>query len=326
MDIPSNERTMYYGKRDVFAYRTYMTPLRGVKQIPESNYSGNENIVFGLNVSVRVGGEEFLPSFTEGDNSMVVATDSMKNFIQWHLASYEGSTTEGFISYAAHAFLEKYPHFESVQMIGEEIPFEAASASTKEGLVPSNLVFKHSRDERSQAMIELVRSGDGIHVKHQQSSLLDLQLIKVKGNSFVGYIRDEYTTLPEDGNRPLFIYLNLHWQYEKEEHATGAEPSQYTAAAQIKDIAASVFHEKTTPSIQSLIYHIGCRVLERFPQLKDVTFESQNRTWETVVEDIPGSEGKVYTEPRPPYGFQEFTVTQEDAAKEKEKQTVSSEK
>ncbi|WP_170287654.1 factor-independent urate hydroxylase [Aquibacillus halophilus] len=322
----TNERTMNYGKQDVFAYRTYMKPLTGVRQIPESDFSGNENVVFGLNVSVSVGGKQFLSSFTEGDNSLVVATDSMKNFIQWHLGSYKGSTTEGFLAYVAKAFLERYPHFETVEMTGEEVSFEPATTVTDNGLKPSNIVFKHSRNERAQASTKFARQGQDVELISQSSSLLDLQLIKVEGNSFVGYIRDEYTTLPEDSNRPLFIYLNIHWQYQDVHEAYADDPKTYVAAEQIKDIASSVFHELTTPSIQNLIYKIGYRILERFPQLKDVTFESQNRTWETVVEEIPNSKGKVYTEPRPPFGFQVFTVTKEDVESEKEKESVSIEK
>ncbi|WP_337017512.1 factor-independent urate hydroxylase [Oceanobacillus massiliensis] len=309
----TNERAMFYGKKDVFAYRTYLKPLSGIRKIPESDFAGRNNIIFGINVSVSVGGEELLPSFAEGDNSKVVATDSMKNFIQRHLGSYDGSTIEGFVSYVSKSFLERYPHFESIQMTGREVPFKSVKAITEQGLKESPLVFDHSRNECAEASVAMKRYGETIEMRDQKSGITGLQLIKVKGNSFVGFVRDEYTTLPEDGNRPLFIYLNIYWRYADAEQAYGEDPNLYAAAEQIKDIAASVFHELETASIQHLIYKIGCRILHRFPQLKDITFESQNRTWETVVEDIEGSEGKVYTEPRPPYGFQVFTVTQEDA-------------
>ena len=87
----------------------------------------------------------------------------------------------------------------------------------------------------------------------------------------------------------------------------------YVAAEQVRDIAYTVFHEENSPSIQNLIYRIGLRILERFPQLVEVRFESNNRTWETILDEIPASqEGKVFTEPRPPYGFQCFSMTRED--------------
>ncbi|MGE7761289.1 factor-independent urate hydroxylase [Peribacillus sp. NPDC097895] len=311
MKNKSAAQTLSYGKGNVFAYRTYSNPLTGIKQIPESTFSGRDHIIFGTNVKVSVGGSSFLPSFTDGDNSMVVATDSMKNFIQRHLATFKGATLEGFASYVSEAFLNKYPQIDTVKLIAQDIPFEAVTEATDPQLKPSDLVFKKSRNERARASVEIIRGENGNEIVHQSSSILDLQLIKVSGNSFIGFVRDEYTTLPEDGNRPLFIYLNLHWVYEDQKDALGMDPSKYVAAEQVIDIATSVFHEMETPSIQNLIYEIGCRILTRFPQLLEVTFESQNHTWDTVVSEISDSKGKVYTEPRPPYGFQVFTVKKE---------------
>ena len=311
MKNEQREKTLCYGKGDVFAYRTYGTPLTDIKKIPESNFSGRKNIIFGTKVKVAIGGKAFIPSFIEGDNSMVVATDSMKNFIQRHLGTYNGSTLEGFAAYVSKAFLNRYPHIDHVSILAEDIPFEAVSECANGELQVSDVVYKQSRNERSCASVEMVRGENGIEMNEQSSSILDLQLIKVKGNSFVGFVRDEYTTLPEDSNRPLFIYLNLHWVYQEQEDAFGTIPENYVPAEQIIDIATSVFHSLETPSIQYLIYEIGRTILKRFPQLLQVTFESQNHTWDTVVESIPNSEGKVYTEPRPPYGFQVFTVTHE---------------
>lgn len=320
MKANRKERIMSYGKGDVFAYRTYLKPLTGIKQIPESPFTGRNNILFGANVKVEVGGKAFLPSFTEGDNGLIVATDSMKNFIQRHLGSYDGTTMEGFLKYVAESFLNKYPQIETVRLIGEEVPFNTTTTAMNNGLTESDLVFRRSRNERAQAVIEMMRTTEGHEIVEHNSGIIDLQLIKVSGNSFVGFVRDEYTTLPEDGNRPLFIYLNIAWEYENLEDALGAVPLAYVAAEQVRDIACSAFHELETPSIQNLIFFIGCRILERFPQLSEVRFQSQNHTWDKVVDEIPNSKGKVYTEPRPPYGFQVFSVTKEDLPN---KQTVA---
>lgn len=313
------KRTMSYGKGNVFAYRTFLKPLTGVRQIPESSFTGRDNTVVGIDVTCEIGGDAFLTSFIDGDNTLVVATDSMKNFIQRHLASYEGTTTEGFLHYVAHRFLDTYSHMDTITLTGEDIPFEAMPAYEGQELGTSHLVFRRSRNERARSVLKAERTGDTITIKEQYSEIMDLQLVKVSGNSFVGFIRDEYTTLPEDGNRPLFVYLNISWQYENTDDARASDPARYVAAEQVRDLASTVFHELKTPSIQNLIYHIGCRILTRFPQLTDVSFQSQNHTWDTVIEEIPGSKGKVYTEPRPPFGFQRFTVTREDAEKEKQK-------
>ncbi|MGG0176499.1 factor-independent urate hydroxylase [Gottfriedia acidiceleris] len=305
------DRILYYGKGDVYVYRTYVKPLTGVKVIPESEFNRRDNIIFGMNAKIALKGAAFLTSFSKGDNSLVIATDSMKNFIQHLLAQYEGSTMEGFLDYVCKSFLEKYSHISAVEITGNEIPFDSSLVPTGNGL-ESGLVFRRSRNEYATATIEVARTNNGNTVVKHSSGINDLQLIKVSGNSFYGFIRDEYTTLPEAHDRPLFIYLNISWRYNEESDFIGTDGSRYVAAEQVRDIAQTVFHELDNRSIQHLVWEIGLRVLQRFPQLDEIQFESNNRTWETVVQLIPNSKGSVFTEPRPPYGFQCIVITRKD--------------
>ncbi|GGJ10690.1 hypothetical protein GCM10010885_19900 [Alicyclobacillus cellulosilyticus] len=309
----AEDRTLYYGKDDVYIYRTFVPPLYASSQIPESPFVRRSNVVFGVNVRVCVGGEAFLPSFTEGDNSMVVATDSMKNFLQRHMATYQGITIDGFLSFVGERLLTTYPQMSWVELYATQVPFDPVDVPSPNGFTESGLVFRRSRNECATASVKMVRGerGEPVVVDHW-SGITDLQLIKVVGNSFVGFVRDEYTTLPEDPNRPLFVFLNMRWRYNNPADALLPDPTAYVPAEQIRDIACTVFHETATVSIQNLIYRIGCAVLRRFPHLAEIRFESQNRTWDTVVESIPESPGKVYTEPRPPYGFQGLSITRED--------------
>lgn len=308
----TSEREMFYGKGDVFVYRTYAPPLKGVKPIPESAAVEKENIIFGLNVNVQISGRQFLSSFKDGDNQYVVATDSMKNFIQRHLSTYVGSTIEGFLFYVAKKFLHTYPQMETVKITGTEIPFLSTDCVKNGQRQKSGLVFKKSRNETAFSTVQVNREGDVIKLVDYISGVKDLQFIKISGNSFAGFVHDEYTTLPEDSNRPLFVYLNISWKYHEEEAVFSEKLPDYVLTEQVTDLAASLFHDLETKSIQHLIYQIGLRILERFTKLSEVTFESQNRTWETVVDEIPNSEGKVYTEPRLPYGFQGFTLSRKD--------------
>jgi urate oxidase/2-oxo-4-hydroxy-4-carboxy-5-ureidoimidazoline decarboxylase len=304
-------RTLYYGKGDVLTYRTYAAPLQ-VEPIAESPFNGNENVIFAHNIKFSVSAETLLSSFTEGDNGQVVATDSMKNFILRHSASYEGCTTEGLLAYIGERFFEKYAHITAIDLEATRLPFGQVLIQGQQGYENSKLVYRPSHNEKAHARLELVRGDDRISTTSLQCGVTDLQLIKVSGSSFFGFIRDEYTTLPESYDRPLFIFLNINWSYNN--HADALSELSYVAAEQIRDIAHHVFHEFKTPSIQFLIYQIGLRILTRFPQLKEVFFESNNRTWETIVEPEGIGQAGVYTEPRPPYGFQGFTVTRDDLA------------
>lgn len=306
-------RTLYYGKGDVLTYRTYATPLL-VEPIEESQFEGNDNVIFAHNIKFSVSGESLLTSFTQGDNANVVATDSMKNFILRHSASYEGSTTEGLLSYVTEIFMEKYPHLTTIEIEADRLPFGQVSVKGQQGYENSKLVYRPSHNDHAHSRMEFVRQGEGVSLTSLQSGISDLQLIKVSGSSFYGFVRDEYTTLPDSYDRPLFIFLNISWKYGNPSDALGVNEGRYVAAEQIRDIAHHVFHEYATPSIQYLIYQIGLRILTRFPQLTEVSFESNNRTWETIVDPAGVGQPGVYTEPRPPYGFQGFTVNRGDLA------------
>ena len=80
-----------YGKARVPLYRVYARPLAGVTPIPESAFTGRGNALFALEVDVEVFGDNFLPAYTRGDNSDVVATDSMKNFVLQQALAFEGA-------------------------------------------------------------------------------------------------------------------------------------------------------------------------------------------------------------------------------------------
>ncbi|MCM2533040.1 urate oxidase [Neobacillus pocheonensis] len=313
--MSSQERVMYYGKGDVFVFRTYQKPLEGIKVIPESGFTGRNNVIFGMNAKIALEGD-FLHSFTKADNSCVVATDSMKNFILRQAAQYHGPTFEGFLHFVCNCFLNTYSHITSVQIIADEIPFESVQVAGQDGLETSPVVYRHSRNELITTTVKVARTENGNELVKQESGMKNLHLIKVKGSSFYGFIQDEYTTLPEAQDRPLYIYLDIIYRYNNKADAVYDNPAVYVPAEQVRDIAASMFHSLNNKSIQDLIYQIGLQVLERFPQLTEVQFESNNRTWEPIVEHIPESEGRVFTEPRPPYGFQGFVVSRQDLVNE----------
>jgi len=302
-----SERHMNYGKEKIVVYRTYATPLTGIEPIPESEFDGRENVLFGLDVRVQVEGEAFLPSFTDGDNSMVVATDSMKNFVHHHMGEYDGATVEGFLEYVGREFLATYEQMEAVTVSAEEVPFDERPVPEGDGFEPSELVYGVSDDESAYGEIRLERGEDGPKMVAQTSGVTGIELVKVKDNSFVDFVQDEHTTLPERENRTLYIELDIFWTYDEAEAALGGDPTQYVPAEQVRDIAQVVFDEHDVNSIQDLIHRIGLRVLERFPQLESVSFESKNKTWIGVRTDLDG-DAKVLREPDVPTGFQQFSV------------------
>ncbi|ATW89340.1 urate oxidase [Halohasta litchfieldiae] len=311
----ADERTMNYGKEKVAVYRTYGTPLEDVRTIPESDFDGRNNILFGLELRMQVEGEEFLPSFSDGDNSMVVATDSMKNFVLHHAGEYDGATVEGFLHFVGSLFLETYSQVDAVQMSADELPFDEQPVPENDAFEASDLVFGVSHGESAFGELYLTRGDDGSAIENHRSGVTGIELVKVKDNSFVGYVDDEYTTLPERENRTLYVAMDIFWTYADSVDALGDDPQRYVPAEQVRDIVQTVFHELDVNSIQELIYQTGLRILERYPQLESVSFEANNRTWIKERDDLDG-DGKVLREPPRPTGFQQFSMDRSDLDEE----------
>lgn len=294
-----------YGKADVAVYRTYGTPLTGVTQIPESPFAGRDNDLMAAELEVVVRGEAFLDAYTRGDNRLVVATDTMKNFI--HAASLEctAATLEGWLHHVGSRFLETYPHMERLTMLGRSLPFPAAivPAEDGDGFAASDRLFARDRNDQSTARLELERDGGGgILVTGHACGREAIQLIKITGSAFADFARDEHTTLPERRDRPLYTWIDIGWRYADDADALGADAARYVDGDQVADLAASVFHAFVSLSIQHLVNEIGTRMLERWPQLAEVSFEATNRLWDPGAVSDADERVKTYADPRPPFG------------------------
>ena len=293
-----------YGKANVSFYRTYARPFTSALPIPESAFTGRPNTLFACSVDVDVLGDHFARAYTHGDNSSVVATDTMKNFIHRMALDYEGSTLEGFLHFLGRRFFDTWPEMRSLRISGRELPFTAARVPVGDGeaFADSEALFSRGRGEFAVATIEIEREGAGARVTDHRCGCEQLQLIKITGSSFARFVRDEYTTLPETVDRPLFIYLDVYWKYADVADAISAQPARYIPAEQARDLVQVVFHEFVSMSIQHLVHEMGQRLLGRLPQMAEVSFVAQNRLWDTAAVSEADDRIKVYCDPRPPYG------------------------
>src|SRR6187397_2776799 len=104
----------YYGKGDVIVYR-----LTRDGRVP-----AGASAVFGAKVLMLLYGDAFWPTYTTGDNSGLIATDSMKNFIQRETMNFAGADLEGLCRFLGDKFLHKYRQVEGLQISAEAIPYE----------------------------------------------------------------------------------------------------------------------------------------------------------------------------------------------------------
>jgi urate oxidase/2-oxo-4-hydroxy-4-carboxy-5-ureidoimidazoline decarboxylase len=270
----SGWKRSYYGKGDVTVYR--------LNRDGKSPSGGSP--VFGANILMLLYGDAFWPTYTTGDNTGLIATDSMKNFIQRETLNYLGADLEGCCQFLASKFLATYPQVEGMQVSAVEIPYAE--------LPGSSVAFSPSGPETATARIEIDRSG----IVELASGIKGFKLLRLGGSAFHGFVRDEYTTLPDISNRPLHMWLDLEWTYTQS--SAGFTSGAVTAA--VRQIVREVFNGFESGSIQQVIYQIGTKMLADIPAIAEIHLEANNRTWDTVAER--GDELGVFTDARPPYG------------------------
>ena len=299
-----------YGKARIPVYRVYARPLSGIDPIPESSFRGRENILLAFEVDIEVFGDSFLPAYTQGDNSNVVATDSMKNLVLQQALAFEGSTLEEFLVLLGHRFLHTYAQMERLQLSIRELPFTAVPVP-QDGQATfgaSDRLFSRSHSDFSWASIAFARADADSVITTHRCGRLGFELFKVTGSAFTHFVRDEYTTLPERVDRPLFIALDVFWRYADPAPLADAQHTHYVPAEQMRDMVQTIFHECVSESIQHLVHEIGQRILDRFPHIAEVSFEAQNRTRDLVVQSSVDEQVKVYTDPFPAYGVIKLTL------------------
>jgi urate oxidase len=248
-------------------------------------FDGAGNL-FAAEVRIVLFGDVFLSSYTEGDNALVVATDSMKNFLHRTAVDYDGSSLEGFLELAATRFLDTYGHVERVALHAREVPFASLGGA----------LFQRTYADCGVAELELGREG----VVSHRSGREGLHLIKLFGSSFAGFLRDEYTTLPDMDDRPLYVHLDVHWRHQ--------DFGKRVPGEEVRDAIAATFADFVSASIQHLVHEMGVRALERFGELEEISFAGQNRLWDAAEVSEEDGAVRVYTDARPPFGLIGLTL------------------
>jgi urate oxidase len=278
----SGPKRHYYGKGDVIAYR-----LRR-----DGTSAAGNSPVFGANVLLLLYGDAFWKTYTEGDNSDLIATDSMKNFIQRETMNFAGDDLEGYCRFLGDNFLAKYAQVAGLQISASEIPYAP---------VGGDLAFAPSGPDVATARLEIGRKG----MVEAVSGVRGFKLLRLGGSAFRGFVRDEYTTLPDLHNRPLHMWLDLEWTYVTPDAAF----SRGGVTALVRQIVRDVFTSFESGSIQQVIYQMGTTILAEIPAMAELHLEANNRTWDTIAER--GDELGVYTDARPPYGCLGLTLKRE---------------
>ena len=278
--LASGPKDHYYGKADVTVYRL----------IRDGRVPAGRSAVFGANVKMLTWGGAFWPTYLRGDNTGLIATDSMKNFIHRETFAFTEFGLEDYCRFIGEKFLNSYPQVEGVQMSALQIPYSGLEGGV--ACVPSG-------PDQAFARIEMTRDG----VVSAASGIRDFKLLRLRGSAFQGFVRDQHTTLPDRPSRVLHMWLDIEWSYTRIDAAF----TDGDITSRVRRIVMDVFKSFESGSIQQIIHTMGTRMFADIPDITELRFEATNRTWDVIAER--GEELGVYVDPPAPYGVLGLTLT-----------------
>lgn len=235
--------------------------VRLLKVARHSDESGAPHEIQEITVNIAFEGD-FDAAHTEGDNSLVLPTDTMKNTV-YALASqtHEIEEIETFAQRLANYFLKNNSQVNRVTI---EIIEHGWTRILADG-EPHEHSFIKSGDEKRTARINAAR--DSVTI---ESGVEDLILLKTTKSGFVGFIKDRYTTLPETTDRIFSTSIKAIWRYADAEAATGE------TWRGVRQTIIETFAAHDSLSVQHTLYAMGGAVLEKFPDIAEISFSLPN--------------------------------------------------
>jgi len=79
----------------------------------------------------------------------------------------------------------------------------------------------------------------------------------------------------------------------------------------VRDALIAAFDEFVSMSIQHLVYEMGTRLLDQFGVMAEVSFDAQNRLWDTSKVSDADPMTKVFSDPKPAHGVIGLTLSRD---------------
>lgn len=240
-----------------------------------------------VTVAVRLEGD-FASAYTDGDNSRVLPTDTMKNTVYALAADHPIEDIEDFGLLLGEHFLSASPPAASVRIQLTEQPWDRLDPHC----------FRRAGSEKRTAVV--VRTRNRAEVS---AGIEDLVVMKTSKSAFEGFPRDRYTTLPETTDRLLASSVTATWKYSRPDLPFGERWTE------VRRRLLDAFVKHDSRSVQETEYAMGEAALET-PDVEEIHLVMPN------IHHIPvdltrfdlENRNEVFVATSEPYGLIEATL------------------
>ncbi len=251
-----------------------------------------------LTVAIALEGD-FEAAHTDGDNTAVIATDTMKNTAYAFAKSHLDGSIEAYGRALASHFLEA-PQVDAATVNVREHHWSAIDIAG----TPAAGAFVRGGEGTRLATVTATRGGISM-----EAGIEDLIVMKTTRSAFAGFPRDRYTTLPDTDDRLMATRITAIWRY-------GAPDIDADATwAAVRTTLLEVFADHDSPSVQASVWIIARAMLERHDEIDEVRMVLPNlHHW--LVDLSPfglENDREIYTPTTEPHGVIEATVRRGEA-------------
>jgi urate oxidase len=252
-----------------------------------------------VTVAIALEGD-FASAHTDGDNSLVIATDTMKNTA----FAFAKDRLAGSIEAYGRALAEHFLAFVQVDRVVVNVREHA--------WLPIDVGGTRSRDA-------FVRGGEGTRVATVsatpgativEAGIEDLIVLKTTRSAFSGFPRDQYTTLPDTDDRLMATKISAIWRYGSPD----LDADQTFSA--VRSTLLEVFADHDSASVQASIWIMAREILARHEEVDEIRMVLPNlHHWLADLAPFGlTNDGEVYVSTTEPHGLIEATVRRGEEA------------
>lgn len=279
-------------------------------------------------------------SYTDANNSIIVATDSIKN-ITYYLAKVSPHILipERFALHLGTHLVSRYAHIHKAFIKIEKLRWTRIpnqndpSPANVEGQGGNVLqghphAFYRDGDDKRIVNVELDASaGKDKLIGRVTAGISDLLVLKPTGSSFTSFIRDEYTTLAEVSDRIFSTSVDLSYVFTPVAIATPTDAQKLDfrvedvelqggvwdsegVAERARSITLEVFADDESASVQATLYKMAQLFIAKNKGVREVSYSLPNKHYIPVdmsyigVENVsPPSKAEVFVPLAAPSGL-----------------------
>jgi urate oxidase len=232
----------------------------GVRLVKVERY-GSRHDLKDVNIDIAMFGA-FEAAYLEGDNRLILPTDTMKNTVYAFARREHVGDIEEFGLRLANHFLLSNSHVSRVQISISENIWQRVERNGD----PHDHTFQLSGPEQRAAIIDCNRVKASI-----KTIITGLVVLKTAQSAFENFLRDEYTTLKDSNDRLFGTSVKAEWSY------SGEVQNFSELWKGVRKTLLHTFAAHDSRSVQQTLCAMGNAVLQRFDSIDEIRLSMPNR-------------------------------------------------